>query len=56
MQKLIAAYRANPTLENARKLRAYEMKHTMAVCMLPICDINTLERAFEQIEAAKVAA
>lgn len=50
MLKLINAYRANRTIENARKLVAYARKHPMAECLLPICDINAIENANEQIE------
>jgi len=34
MSKLIARYQDEPTVENARKIRAYEYKHPMAICML----------------------
>lgn len=34
MRKLLDAYRTNPTLKNAQKLKAYERAHHMAVCLL----------------------
>jgi hypothetical protein len=34
MQKLLTAYRANPTFKNAQKVRAYERSHPMAMCLL----------------------
>lgn len=34
MTKLLAAYRANPTFANARKVRAYERSHPMALVLL----------------------
>jgi hypothetical protein len=36
MQKLLNAYRTNPTPANHAKLQAYLNKHMMAVCMLSI--------------------
>ena len=36
MLKLIQAYIADPTLKNAQKIRSYESKHMMAVCMLTV--------------------
>ena len=36
MLKLIQAYIAEPTLKNAQKIRSYESKHMMAVCMLTV--------------------
>lgn len=45
MSKLLTAYRANPSLKNAQKLRAYERSHPMAVCMLPREDADLLADA-----------
>jgi hypothetical protein len=45
MNKLLTAYRANPTFKNAQKLRAYERAHMMAVCMLSRDDQNLLADA-----------
>lgn len=36
MKKLLDAYRADPTLKNAQKIREYNLKHPMAVCMLSV--------------------
>lgn len=38
MSKLLAAYRADPVIENARKLAVYALKHPFAECMLTIDD------------------
>lgn len=45
MTKVLATYRANPTLANAQKVRAYERKHPMAACMLTREDQNLLADA-----------
>lgn len=45
MQKLIAAYRATPSLANAQKLRAYERTHPMSVCMLARAESDLLADA-----------
>jgi hypothetical protein len=36
MQKLVEKFCKAPTLENARKLAAYAVKHPMAECMLSL--------------------
>jgi len=36
MEKLLNAYMQNPTKENLAKVFAYDRKHMMAVCMLPM--------------------
>ena len=46
MQKLLNAYRTNPTPANRAKLQAYLNKHMMAVCLASIEDIAFL-RAHE---------
>jgi len=38
MQKLLLAYRTNPTFKNAQKVRAYERKHMMSLCCLTVED------------------
>lgn len=45
MTKLLNAYRANPTFNNARKLRAYERSHPMSACMLSREDADLLATA-----------
>ena len=42
MAKLIAAFRKNPTRDNARKVAAWNLKHPMAACMLDAHDQATL--------------
>jgi len=52
MQKLLAAYRAAPTLANAKKLVAYVRKHSFVLCFMDgaaVCDLAAAER---QIDAA----
>lgn len=48
MTKLLKAYRANPTIENARKLAAYACKHPFAECMLDLGDHATVAQAKAQ--------
>jgi hypothetical protein len=45
MTKLIAAYRAKPTLINALKLREYSRKHPMALCVMAKEDADLLADA-----------
>lgn len=45
MQKLLIAYRAKPTFANARKVRAYERSHPMALCLLTRDDANLVADA-----------
>lgn len=45
MTKVLNAYRTNPTLANAQKVRAYERKHPMAACMLTREDADLLADA-----------
>ncbi len=49
MQKLIAAYLAEPTHANARKLKNYSTKHPMAVCTLTQLELGLLRFATEQL-------
>ena len=42
MNKLLNAYRADPSFKNARKLRNYERSHAMAVCLLTMADAGLL--------------
>ena len=45
MTKILAAYRANPTLANARKAVAYGRKHPFVLCFMDAQDISTLADA-----------
>ena len=36
MEKLLNAYMSNPSKENRDKLFAYDRKHMMATCLLPM--------------------
>ena len=49
MQKIIDAYRANPTDMNALKLAHHAKKHPMSVCLLTVPDAVLIERAREQL-------
>ena len=49
MQKLIDAYRANPTDMNALKLAHHAKKHPMSVCMLTVADAALLGKARAQL-------
>lgn len=49
MQKLIAAYLADPSHKNARSLRNYAEKHPMAVCTLQLLELGLLRQATLQI-------
>lgn len=48
MNKLLAAYRATPTLKNAQKVRSYDRSHPMAACMLSREDADLLADAIHQ--------
>ena len=48
MNKLLAAYAANPTIENARKLYKYDNKHPMASAMLTPAELKLLDAALRQ--------
>jgi hypothetical protein len=48
MQKLLAAYRLNPTLKNAQKLRAYARKHPFSACLLTREDADLLADAIHR--------
>lgn len=45
MAKLLAAYKANPTLKNAQKVRAYDRAHSMAACFCLGADADLLADA-----------
>jgi hypothetical protein len=45
MQKLLNAYRANPTFKNAQRIRAYERAHMMSLCCLSVEDQNMVATA-----------
>jgi hypothetical protein len=49
VQKLIDAYRANPTDMNALKLAHHAKKHPMSVCMLTVADAALLGKARAQL-------
>ncbi len=42
MAKLLAAFRKNPTPDNARKVAAWDRKHPVAACLLDAHDQATL--------------
>ena len=45
MQKLINAYKANPTLANAKRVFMYDWKHAFASIMLSLDDQALLQQA-----------
>ena len=49
MQKLIDAYKANPTDMAALKLAHHAKKHPMSVCMLTVADAALLGKARAQL-------
>lgn len=49
MKKLIAAYLADPSHKNARRLRNYAEKHPMALCVLDHLEAGVLSLATVQI-------
>ena len=49
MQKLIDAYRANPTDMAALKLAHHAKKHPMSICLLTVADAALLGKAREQL-------
>ena len=50
MQKLIDAYKANPTDMAALKLAHHAKKHPMSVCLLTVADAALLGKARKQLE------
>jgi hypothetical protein len=48
MTKLLAAYRANPSLANAQKVRAYERKHPFALTLLSRDDADLVADAIHR--------
>src|SRR5215469_17033572 len=50
MFQYLAAYRVNPTLANAKRLRAYVEKHPMSVCIATADDMALLETARRHAE------
>lgn len=48
MMKLLNAYRANPSLTNAQKCRAYSRAHPFANCLLQSVDMDLLADAIHQ--------
>ena len=51
MTKLINAYFTDPTLKNAKKLRAYNLKHPFASCLLSEVDRLILDEAVLRAKA-----
>jgi hypothetical protein len=49
MQKLIDAYRKDPTDMNALKLAHHAKKHPMSVCLLTVADAALIGKAREQL-------
>jgi hypothetical protein len=49
MQKLIDAYRKDPTDMNALKLAHHAKKHPMSICLLTVADAALLGKAREQL-------
>lgn len=52
MSKLIAAYKANPTLKNAKAVHAYGMKHPFSACFLTNEEIDLQLAACKQAKGA----
>jgi hypothetical protein len=50
MTKLILAYLANPSLENAQRIRVYDRKHPMAKALLMPEDADTVTLAIHRAE------
>ena len=48
MLKVLNIWKANPTAANARKVRAYERSHPMAICMLTREDSDFVASAIYQ--------
>lgn len=48
MEKLLNAYIANPCTANALRVKVYEMKHPMAVCVLTPVQHGWLRQAQTQ--------
>ena len=48
MSKLLAAYKSSPTLQNAKRVRAYDRAHMMASCLLTLEESNLLAEAIRQ--------
>ena len=51
MTKLLQAYLNKPTLKNAEKIRAYSLRHPMALCMMTQFDTELFNDALHQIKA-----
>jgi hypothetical protein len=54
MNKLLIAYRANPTFKLAQKIRAYDRSHPFAACLLVPADADTLADAIHCANVGKV--
>lgn len=52
MLKLIAAYRAAPTLKNAQKVVSYGRKHPFSLCFLDADDAAALKAALDNVNWA----
>lgn len=51
MQKLIEAFKANPSKLTAQKIRAYHQKHPMSALMVAPADLPILTNALEMAMA-----
>ena len=45
MQKLVDAYKANPTLDNARRIYRHDLKHAFASIVLCLDDQALIQQA-----------
>lgn len=52
MAKLLASYRAKPSFANARKIRAYERAHPMALCCMSRDDADLIADAIHHANTA----
>lgn len=50
MTKLLNKYLAEPTLENAQAIRAYDKKHPFAACLLFDADAALLAKAIRHAD------
>jgi len=50
MHKLIDAYKADPTIKNALRLKRHADVHPMAACMLGVEDTVLLRKAIKQLD------
>jgi len=50
MTNLLKAYLNKPTLKNALKIRAYSLRHPMALCMMTQFDTEMFNDALRHVE------